>query len=144
MRAALFPYVWRHGEQCHGVDGRPGESSPAEASWCVLCSYRSGLEGGGIVVGRLVAVVGRFEGAVDGGAYVAQWQSWRRLVPARPNSVGMSPQCLAWCGSGGDGRTGLTATGMTDPAGLTPRVALRNHRKDIRGCCRPPFEGLER
>jgi hypothetical protein len=67
MRVALFPYVWRHGEQCHGVDGCPGESSPAEASWCVLFSYRSGLEGGGIVVGRLVAVVGRFEGAVDGG-----------------------------------------------------------------------------
>jgi hypothetical protein len=57
MRAALFPYVWRHGEQCHGVDGRPGESSPVGASWCVLCSYRSGLEGGGVVVGRLAAVV---------------------------------------------------------------------------------------
>jgi hypothetical protein len=28
MCAALFPYVWRHGEQCHGADGRPGESSP--------------------------------------------------------------------------------------------------------------------
>jgi hypothetical protein len=26
MRAALFPYLWRHGEQCHGADGRPGES----------------------------------------------------------------------------------------------------------------------
>jgi hypothetical protein len=67
MHAALFPYVWRHGEQCHGVDDRPSESSPAGASWCVLCSYRSDLEGGGVVVGRLAAVVGRFEGAVDGG-----------------------------------------------------------------------------
>jgi hypothetical protein len=28
MRAALFPYVWRYGEQCHGANGRPGESSP--------------------------------------------------------------------------------------------------------------------
>jgi hypothetical protein len=40
---------------------------PNGASWCVLCSYRSGFEGGGVVVGCLAAVVGRFEGAVDGG-----------------------------------------------------------------------------
>jgi hypothetical protein len=26
MRAALFSYVWRRGEQCHGADDRPGES----------------------------------------------------------------------------------------------------------------------
>jgi hypothetical protein len=26
MCSALFSYVWRHGEQCHGADGRPGES----------------------------------------------------------------------------------------------------------------------
>jgi hypothetical protein len=25
--------------------------APVEASWCVLCSYRSGLEGGGVAVG---------------------------------------------------------------------------------------------
>jgi hypothetical protein len=41
--------------------------APVEASWCVLCSYRSGFEGGGVAVGRPVAVVGRFEGVVDGG-----------------------------------------------------------------------------
>jgi hypothetical protein len=41
---------------------------PAGASWCVLCSYRSGFEGVGIVVGRLAAVVGRFKGVVDRGA----------------------------------------------------------------------------
>jgi hypothetical protein len=29
MRATLFPYVGRHGEQCHGADDRPGESSPS-------------------------------------------------------------------------------------------------------------------
>jgi hypothetical protein len=40
---------------------------PAGASWCVLCSYRSGFEGGGIVVSCLAAVVGRFEGVVDRG-----------------------------------------------------------------------------
>jgi hypothetical protein len=33
MRAALFSYVWRHGEQCYGADGRPGEYC---SSWCVV------------------------------------------------------------------------------------------------------------
>jgi hypothetical protein len=37
------------------------------------------------------------------------------------NNVGVSPQRLAWCSSGGDGRTELTATGMPDPAALTSR-----------------------
>jgi hypothetical protein len=45
MRAALFYYVWRRGEQCHGADGRPGES----------CSGRS-------VVARPVLVQERFRG----------------------------------------------------------------------------------
>jgi hypothetical protein len=39
---------------------------PVEASWRVLCSYRSGFEGGGVVVGRPAASAGRFEGAVNG------------------------------------------------------------------------------
>jgi hypothetical protein len=30
MRAALFYYVWRRGEQCHGADGRPGESCSSQ------------------------------------------------------------------------------------------------------------------
>jgi hypothetical protein len=25
--------------------------APVKASWCVLCSYRSGFEGGGVAVG---------------------------------------------------------------------------------------------
>jgi hypothetical protein len=41
--------------------------APVEASWRVLCSYRSGFEGRSAAVGRLATVVGRFEGAVDGG-----------------------------------------------------------------------------
>jgi hypothetical protein len=40
--------------------------APVEALWCVLCSYRSGLESCGVVVGRPVPVVGQLEGAVDG------------------------------------------------------------------------------
>jgi hypothetical protein len=53
------------------------------------------------------------------GSYAAQLQSWRCLVPVHSNSIGMSSQCSEWRGSGGDGRTGLTATGKTAPAGLT-------------------------
>jgi hypothetical protein len=30
MRATLFSYAWRRGEQCYGADGRPGESSPRQ------------------------------------------------------------------------------------------------------------------
>jgi hypothetical protein len=41
--------------------------APVEASWRVLCSYRSGFEGGDAVVGRSAAAAGRFEGAVNGG-----------------------------------------------------------------------------
>jgi hypothetical protein len=41
--------------------------TPVEASWRILCSYRSNFEGRSAAVGRLAAVVGRFEGAVDGG-----------------------------------------------------------------------------
>jgi hypothetical protein len=40
--------------------------APVEASWRVLCLHRSVFEGGGVVVGCLAAVVGRFKGAVDG------------------------------------------------------------------------------
>jgi hypothetical protein len=72
---------------------------------------------------------------------MAQWPLWWSLVPVRPNSAGMSPQHLAWCSSGGDGRTVLTVMGMHDPAGLTSRRVLHKHVEDIRGSHRPPFEG---
>jgi hypothetical protein len=32
--------------------------APVEVSWRILCSYRSGFEGGDVVVGSLAAVVG--------------------------------------------------------------------------------------
>jgi hypothetical protein len=64
--------------------------APVEASWRVLCSYRSGFEGGGVVVGRPAAAAGRFEGVISGGPYAAQWRSWQRLVPVHSNSIGMS------------------------------------------------------
>jgi hypothetical protein len=51
MRATLFPYVWRSGEQCHRADGRPGES----------CSCRG-------VVACPVLVQERFRGCRQQGA----------------------------------------------------------------------------
>jgi hypothetical protein len=122
MRAALFSYVWRRGEQCHGADSRPGEPTPVGASWRVLCSNRSGFEGGGVVVGCPAAAAGRFEGAANGGVRMRH-SGGRGGVPSpcTPTASRMSSQCPAWRCSGGDGRTGLTATGKTAPAGLTSR-----------------------
>jgi hypothetical protein len=122
MCVALFSYVWKHGEQCHGADGRPGESCSSRVIVArpVLTQERHrGWRRNGWLSGRRPWADSRVP--PTGGPYVAQWQSWRRLVPARPNSVGMSSQRPTWCGSGGDGRTGLTAMGMTDPTGLMSR-----------------------
>jgi hypothetical protein len=62
--------------------------APIEASWCVMCSYRSGFGGSGVAVGWLVVVVGRFEGAVDG---ARMWHSGRCggvLSPRVPTASG--------------------------------------------------------
>jgi hypothetical protein len=61
MRVALFSYVRRRGEQCHGTDGRPGES----------CSSRG-------VVACPVLVQGRFRGRRRSG-----WSSERCREPIR-------------------------------------------------------------
>jgi hypothetical protein len=122
MRAALFSYVWRRGEQCYGADGRPGESYSSRG-----------------VVTRPVLVQEQLRGWWRSG-----WLSCRRCGPIRgcrqrgirtrhsgergdvpspctPTASGMSSQCPVWNCSGGDGRTGLTAMGKTAPAGLTSR-----------------------
>jgi hypothetical protein len=59
MHAALFSYMWRCGEQCHGADGHPGES----------CSSRD-------VVARHVLVKQQFRGWRCSG-----WSSGRRRGP---------------------------------------------------------------
>jgi hypothetical protein len=117
-RREQFTCMPHYFPMCGGMASSAAEltailANPAlvEASWCILCSHRSGFQGCCVAVGRPAAIVGRFEGVVDGGPYVTQWPLWRRLVPVCSNSVRMSSQCLVWCGSGGDGRTGLTATG---------------------------------
>jgi hypothetical protein len=96
--------------------------APVEASWRVLCSYRSGFEGGGVVVSRPTTAASQFEGAVNGGGDVRDTVAIvATSCPRAPQQQRGCPQCSAWRCSGGDGRTGLTATGKTAPAGLTTR-----------------------
>jgi hypothetical protein len=96
--------------------------APVGASWRVLWSYRGSLEGGDVVVGRLAAAVGRFEGAVNG-AFVRGTVAV--VAMSCPHALQQHRGCRhstrAWRCSGGDGRTGLTSTGKTAPAGLTSR-----------------------
>jgi hypothetical protein len=89
MRAALFSYVWRRGEQCHGVDGRPGESC---SSWGVVArlvlvqeQLRGWWRSGWLSV-RRPRTGSRVPST--GGPYAAQWRAWRRPVPMRSNSIG--------------------------------------------------------
>jgi hypothetical protein len=94
--------------------------APVGASWRVLCSYRSSFEGGGVVVDCPAAAAGRFEGAVLREARTRHSGDHGGVpYPCGPTASGMSSQCPAWRDSGGDGCTGLTATGKTAPAGLT-------------------------
>jgi hypothetical protein len=67
MRAELFPYVWRHGEQCHGANGRPGESSPCQGVVVRPVLVQEWLRGWRRSGWSSGPSVGRFEGAVDGG-----------------------------------------------------------------------------
>jgi hypothetical protein len=68
MRDALFSFVWRRASSAMEQTAVLANPAPVEASWRVLCLYRSGFEGGGVVVGRPAAAAGRFEGAVNRGA----------------------------------------------------------------------------
>jgi hypothetical protein len=62
--------------------------------------------------------------------------------PRAPNSVELSSQCPAWCSSGRDGRTGLTATGMTNLAGLTSRRGPVYSQKRHSRVLPAPLRGL--
>jgi hypothetical protein len=125
-RREQFTCVPHYFPTCGGVASSASEltavlanPAPARASWRVLCSYRSDFEDGDVVVGRPAAAAGRFEGVVNGARYSGGRGDV--LSPCTPTASGMSSQCPAWRYSGGDGRTGLTATGKTAPAGLTSR-----------------------
>jgi hypothetical protein len=117
-----FAYVWRHGVQCHGVDGCPGES---RSCWGIMASpvpvqeqirgwWRRGwLSGRHPRAGSRVSSTGGRTRHSGGCGDV--------LSPCASTALGMSSQYPVWRCSGGDGRTGLTVTGKTAPAGLTSR-----------------------
>jgi hypothetical protein len=123
MHAALFPYVWRHGKQCHGADSRPGESRSSRGVVARLVLIQERFRGGGVVVGCLATVVGRFEGAVDGGTVrgtvavmatscpcalqqhrdvvtvpdvVRQWRGWPHRVDSDGDDRSRRPDVTAW------------------------------------------------
>jgi hypothetical protein len=131
-RREQFTCVLHYFPTCGGVASSATElkaflanPTPVEASWRVLCSYRSGFEGGGVVVGCPAAARGPIRGCRQRGARTRH--SGGRddvLSPCTPTASRMSSQCPAWSCSGGDGRTGLTVTGKTAPAGLTSRHGL--------------------
>jgi hypothetical protein len=62
--------------------------APVVASWRVLCSYRSGFEGGGVEVGCPAAARGPARGCRQRGPYEVQCRARQRLVPVRSNSAG--------------------------------------------------------
>jgi hypothetical protein len=58
LRSEQFTCVPHYFPTCGGMASSVAELTavlanlaPVEASWCVLCPYRSGFEGGGIAVG---------------------------------------------------------------------------------------------
>jgi hypothetical protein len=64
-RRELFTYVPHYFPTCGGMASSATEltvvlanPAPAKASWSILCSHRSGFEGGGVVVGRPAAAAG--------------------------------------------------------------------------------------
>jgi hypothetical protein len=67
MCAALFSSCGGMASSATELTTVLANPAPVEASWRVLCSYKSGFDGGGVVVGRLAAATGRFKGAVNGG-----------------------------------------------------------------------------
>jgi hypothetical protein len=130
--------MWRHGAQCRGVDGRPGESC---FCWDVMASfvlvqerlrgwrYRGRLFGGRPCGDSRVPLTGGRTGHSSGRGDV--------LSPHGSTAPGMVIQCPGWRRDGEDGRTGPMATEVTGPAVLTSRVVLGKREK---GVC-SPFEG---
>jgi hypothetical protein len=122
MRATLFSYMWRRGEQCYGADDRPAESCSSRGIVAHPVLVQEQLQGwrhSGWLSARRPQAGSRVPSTR--GPYAIQWRSWRHPVPVHSNSVGdvvaVPSMALQW----GDGRTGLTAMGKTAPAGLTSR-----------------------
>jgi hypothetical protein len=73
--------------------------------------------------------------------YKAQWSAWQCPVAACSTTSGMVMQWPGWRCDGGDDRTGLMATEVTPPAGLTSRRrpvrAQSSRASSLRGFRRP-------
>jgi hypothetical protein len=129
-RRVKFTCVLHYFPTCGGMAGSAMElttvlanPAPVEASWCVLCSYRSGFEGRSAAVGRPASVVGRFEGAINGGSVrgtvavaatahprvpqqrrdvitvpgvVQQWRGWSQKVDSDGDDRSRQPDVMAW------------------------------------------------
>jgi hypothetical protein len=122
MRAALFSYVWRRGEQFHGVDDHPGES---HSCWGVVACPVPEQERlrGWWCRGWLSDRRPRAGSRVPSTGARTRHSGRHGDVPSpcAPTVSGMSLQCAAWRCRDGDGRTGLTTTGMAFPTGPTLR-----------------------
>jgi hypothetical protein len=117
-----FIYMWRHGVQCHGVDGRPGESCIWRGVMAYPVSVQERLRGWrcrGRLFGRRPYIGSRVR--LTGGHEAHNSQRGGVLSPRPPTVLGMVMQCPGWCWDGGDGRTEPMATEVTGPAGLTSR-----------------------
>jgi hypothetical protein len=89
MRAALFSFVWRRVEQCHGADGCLGKSCSSRgvvAHPVLVQEQLRGWRRSGWLSSRRPRAGSRV--LSTGCPYTAQWRSWRRLVPVHSNSVG--------------------------------------------------------
>jgi hypothetical protein len=120
MRAALFSYVWRHGEQCYGVHDRPGESSSSRGVVARPVLVQEWLRGWWRR-GWLSVPCPRAGSTVPSTVIRTRHSGRYGDIPSpgAPTVSGMSSQCPAWRYSDGDGRTGRTATGKTSPASPT-------------------------
>jgi hypothetical protein len=115
---------------------------PVLASRRVLCPNRSGFEGRGVVVDRPVFVCGQDRGGPLTEARTRYSVGYGGVPPpCAPIVSELLQQCAAWRCRGRDGRTGLTATGMTAPAGLTSWLDPVLSRKEHSRVPSAPFEG---
>jgi hypothetical protein len=143
-----FIYVWRHGVQCRGIDGRPGESCFRWDIMMCLVSVHERLRGWrcrGRSFGGRPHIDSRVP--LTGGRTRHSSRRGDVLSPHTSTASGMAMQCPGWCLDGGDGRTGPMATEVTGSAVLTSRrspgqtwkrcLSRRSHGVPLRGFRRP-------
>jgi hypothetical protein len=117
-----FIYVWRHGVQCRGIDGRPGESCFWRGVMACPVSIQERLRAWRCR-GRPFGGRPRADSRVllTGGRTGHSSRCGDVLSPHASTASGMVLQCPGWRRDGGDGRTGPMATEVTVPTSLTSR-----------------------